>query len=113
MSLVEHAKYELSLLNNDKEFNESIIKAIEAFASYGHSGGSASVAIPMLTDLLQFKNLSPLTSNPKEWNQVGEEMWQSCRNSEAFSTDGGKTYYILSEVNEHPNLFHRAERFNG
>lgn len=96
-NFVEHAKRELSLLGNDDEFNNSIIKSIEAFASYGHSGGSASVAIPLLNDLLQFKNISPLTDNKNEWNEVGRNTWQSRRNPEAFSEDSGKTYYLLSE----------------
>jgi hypothetical protein len=98
MSLVQHAKRELALTTNDAEFNKAIIKAIEAFASYGHSGGSASIGIEILYDLLKFKNLTPLTDNPEEWNHVGSDMWQSSRNSEAFSTDGGSTYYLLSEV---------------
>lgn len=96
MSLVEHAKRELSLLDNDEDFNNCIIKSVEAFASYGHSGGSASYAIPLLYDLLQFKNIAPLTDNPKEWNEVGDGIFQNSRNSEAFSTDGGRTYYVLS-----------------
>lgn len=96
-NLVEHAKRELSLISNDEAFNHSIIKAVEGFSSYGHSGGSASVAIPMLNALLQFKNLSPLTNDPNEWNEVGTNVWQSARDSEAFSDDGGKTYYLLSE----------------
>lgn len=98
MSLVEHAKRELDLLENDEDFNQSILKAVAAFAEYGHSGGSASYAIPLLNDLLQFKPLSPLTDDPKEWNEVGTDVWQSCRNPEAFSTDGGATYYLLSEM---------------
>lgn len=97
MSLVDHAKRELALAGNDDEFNNCIIKAVDAFASYGHSGGSASVGIHILHDLLQFKNLTPLTDNPVEWNEVGTGIWQSNRNSEAFSKDGGKTYYLLSE----------------
>lgn len=107
MSLVDHAKRELALLDNDEDFNNAIIKSVEAFASYGHSGGSASYAIPLLNDLLQFKNISPLTDDPDEWTHIydGDPMaappepgvWQSRRNSEAFSNDGGKTYYLLSE----------------
>lgn len=100
MNLVEHAKRELALAGNDEDFNNSIIKAVEAFASYGHSGGSASVAVPMLNDLLQYKNLTPLTDHWDEWMEV--EMgdipcWQSIRNPEAFSHDHGYTYYLLSE----------------
>lgn len=104
MSLVEHAKREMEILGVEKDFSDCILKSVEAFASYGHSGGSASVAIPMLHELLQFKNLSPLTDNPDEWIHhtsptvsFGEQVWQSSRCSEAFSSDGGKTYYLLSE----------------
>jgi hypothetical protein len=118
-NLVEHAKRELALAGNDADFNQSIIKAVEAFASYGHSGGSASVAIPMLNDLLQFKNLTPLTDDPSEWNIVDDAMqpdgvrcWQSNRNSEAFSHDHGKTYYLLSEGSnsKHPEPLHETVR---
>lgn len=97
-SLVEHAKRELALIGNDANFNNSIIDAISEFAKYGHSGGSASVAIPMLNALLQFKNLTPLTDDILEWNEVGPDTWQSNRNPEAFSDDGGKTYTLISET---------------
>lgn len=103
-NLVDHAKRELALAENDEDFNNSIIRAVEAFSSYGHSGGSASIGISMLNDLLRYKNLTPLTNDPDEWNHVSEEVWgvkggvwQSNRNPEAFSNDGGKTYYILSD----------------
>lgn len=115
MSLVEHAKCELALAGNDEDFNNSIIKAVEAFSEYGHSGGSASVAIPMLYDLLQFKNLTPLTNDPNEWNHIEEAVagvsggtWQSRRNPAAFSDDGGKTYYILSEQDGVDRVVHTS-----
>lgn len=96
-NLVKHARRELERCGNDDDFDSSIINAVKAFAKYGHSGGSASVAIPLLNELLQFHNITPLTDDPKEWNEVGDEMWQSARNSEAFSEDGGKTYRLVSE----------------
>lgn len=115
MSLVDHARRELELLGTkkeDPEMVECLLKAVEAFAEYGHSGGSASWAIPVLNDLLQFKNLSPLTDNPMEWMQVGTDMWQSTRRADAFSPDKGKTYYLLSEGanshNQQPR--HESER---
>lgn len=110
-NLVAHATRELSLIHNDKKFNDCIINAIRAFAQYGHSGGSAGVGIHILYDLLQYKNLSPLTNDPKEWNEVGPNAWQSSRNSEAFSHDGGKTYYLLSENKdyEHPEVIYDSE----
>ena len=120
-TLVEHARRELSLIGQteeDPEFTKSIIKAVEGFTSYGHSGGSAPIGIGMLTELLQFKNLSPLTDNPDEWMQHGEDVWpepggiwQNKRNSEAFSKDGGKTYYLLSEGGreDHPEPIHYSK----
>lgn len=100
--LVQHAIRELALVDNDKAFNDCIINAVREFAKYGHSGGSAGVAIHILNDLLQFQNLSPLTDDPDEWMLIeeaiaGPNCWQSRRNPEAFSNDGGKTYYLLSE----------------
>src|SRR5688572_21822493 len=43
--LVRHARRELELAGNEKRFNNTIINAIREFSKYGHSGGSASVAI--------------------------------------------------------------------
>ncbi len=118
-NLVDHAKRELALAGNDEAFDNSIIKAVEAFASYGHSGGSASVGIQLLNDLLQFKNLTPLTDNPDEWIHIhedvweGDSVWQNCRNGEAFSNDEGKTYYLLSEGGNNQNRvpLHESVRF--
>jgi hypothetical protein len=106
-NLVMHARRELERLNNDDDFNRSILNAIRGFTSYGHSGGSAEVAISIIHDLLQFKNISPLTNDPKEWAHSTEEVfgepggvWQNRRCGEAFSSDGGKTYTLLSEKEE-------------
>lgn len=104
-TLVEHARREMNLVETDPWFIEGMIKVVQAFADMGHSGGSASVAIPMLNDLLLRKPLSPLTDDPDEWIDQSEmtatpnvSLWQSARNSEAFSLNRGKTYYLLSET---------------
>ncbi len=97
-NLVDHARRELELIREGPEFIEGYLKVIEAFAEVGHSGGSAAVAIPVINELLQFKNLSPLTDDPDEWMKISDEdCWQCRRNPEAFSNDSGKTYYLLSE----------------
>jgi hypothetical protein len=98
-NLVEHAKRELELLGEtDEEYINGILQVVNAFAAFGHSGGSASVAIPTIHELLQFHTLTPLTNNPEEWNEVAEGVWQNSRNPEAFSGDEGVTYYLLSEM---------------
>jgi hypothetical protein len=118
MSLVEHARRELELCGQyreDPEFAASIVKAVEGFVSYGHSGGSAGVGIHMLNDLLQGKSLSPLTDDPAEWMHVGEQtprtptgkgqVWQSRRQSDAFSEDEGKTYYLVDDWSDNSDSF--------
>lgn len=104
MSLVEHAQRELELSgqwSEDPAYSQSIVCAIAAFASYGHSGGSAMVAIAQLHALLQFKPLSPLTSDPDEWidqsEASGRPMWQNRRDPSVFSEDGGQTWYSVED----------------
>src|SRR5258707_1362443 len=100
LSLIEHARRELELCGQTAEdpgYADSIIQAVAAFAAYGHSGGSAMVAREQLHTLLDFGTLSPLTSDPEEWdNQSGissSPLWQNRRNSKAFSSDGGQTWW--------------------
>ena len=112
-NLVAHARCELELVNSraqpGDEYSQNdidgFLKVIQAFADMGHSGGSAPFAIGIISDLLQYKPLAPLTDDPDEWEFHGEEkwgekggVWQNKRHSEAFSHDGGKSYYLLSEI---------------
>lgn len=112
-NLIEHAKRELELVgqfDEDPAFAVSVLAAVSAFAAYpGHSGGSAMVGMQMLSELLQFRNLSPLTNDPDEWVKHSPEMWdgknhvwQNNRRSDAFSNDGGLTYYTLEERDNPP-----------
>ena len=96
-NLVDHAIRELDLLGEEPETIKGYLRVIQAFAEMGHSGGSAACAVPVIGMLLQYRNLTPLTSDPREWNDVGYELWQNARCSEAFSYDGGKTYWLLSD----------------
>lgn len=124
-NLVTHARRELKVIGEDKYHSEKLVEMVEIFASMGHSGGSAGVAIAQLTALLEFQNLSPLTDDEDEWyfhanvdfglpkdaweNGSGG-VWQNKRNGEAFSNDGGKTYYLLSEGGnaQNPNPMHHS-----
>lgn len=102
-NLVTHARRELELVGEEQDVIEWFLRVVKEFASYGHSGGSASVCIPRLNQLLCYENLTPLTDDPKEWIQHTPDVfppdgvWQNSRNGAAFSNDGGKTYYLLSE----------------
>ncbi len=101
-NLVDHARRELELCGqtaSDPGYAASLIAAVAAFASYGHSGGSAAVAIEQLHTLLQFRTLAALTSNPGEWydrsRMSSSPLWQNKRDPAAMSIDGGKTWYYV------------------
>lgn len=100
-NLRDHAKYELELIGEEPETIEWYLKVVDAFSSFGHSGGSASVTIPVLYKLLNYENLKPLTSDPDEWidhgSISGAPLWQNKRNSRYFSTDGGKSWYKVED----------------
>lgn len=108
-NLVEHARRELKRsgwFDDDSDYGgmigDAVEELIELFAKQGHSGMSASIVRLLFWDLSNFKALSPLTDDSAEWVDVaelspGRGLWQNRRNSEAFSHDGGKTYYLLSE----------------
>lgn len=106
-NLVRHAREELrraGLFDDDAdygpEFAEHIVNVVAIFATGGHSGGSAALAIALLERLLCFEPLTPLTRDPAEWNNVGEGMWQNRRCPSTFSVDGGQTWYDLNDIKE-------------
>jgi len=109
-NLVSHAEFELrraGLFDKDSDYGgmiaEGIMKIVQVFSDEGHSGCSASMTVSILENLLRFKPLTPLTSDPEEWMEIGEDMrfeklvpvWQNRRQSSCFSNDGGKTYYDI------------------
>lgn len=111
-NLMNHAKRELDAIGEEPEIVKGYLDMIQIFADMGHSGYSGMYFIQVLTRLLDFQNLKPLTESPTEWNHVGDDLWQSARNGEAFSNDGGKTYWLLSERPKRGNKkgpLHRSE----
>jgi hypothetical protein len=108
MALLEFARDEMQragLYNADCDYGAGEIavcveKMVEAFSSFGHSGGSAAMTLAVFDKVIRFKPLTPLTSDPAEWFDVsesmgGESMWQNRRSPSVFSKDGGKTWSDL------------------
>ncbi len=98
-NLVKHARHELALIGEDAEVINWYIRVIREYSSFGHSGGSHMAILPVLTKLLDFKPLMPLTNDPREWMRHGEDVWgepggvwQNVRDGRKFSKDGGLTY---------------------
>jgi hypothetical protein len=106
-NLVEYAKSELARIPiNDHIEDEMeihmqshILKMVEEFSKEGHSGFSANMAIAMLTRLLSYKPLSPLTGEDDEWMEVSEDHFQNKRYSSVFKDKNtGKAYDIDGKV---------------
>lgn len=121
MNLVDFAKVELDKIIKDskddseiemqKEINKDILEIINVFAKQGHSGFTADYCIRVLSRLLRYKPLTPLTGEDDEWesNPFDTELLQNKRypavfkdvkngnafNTEAkiFSDDDGETWY--------------------
>lgn len=114
-SLIEHARKELVFLGESDRTISAYIDVLQSFSDMSSLGLSPEDIVPVITKLLYFKNLTPLTDDPSEWAEVGtnsgmtKSLWQSTRDAQAFSTDAGKTYYILSERDVDPNSIHTSE----
>ena len=124
MTLIEYAKRELEIAgvggpdNYGDLLPQAVLELIEVFSKQGHSGSSAGMVIQLFSDLASYKNLTPLTDNPDEWHHYAEDIagveggfWHNIRNGEAFSHDGGKTYYLLSECgnDKHREPLHTSD----
>ena len=107
-SLVRFARKELKLAgmyDEDADYGsgviaDHVIALISLFESEGHSGGSAMLTLQLFDALARFKPLTSLTTDPEEWMEVGTAVWQSRRNPEVFSDDGGKTAYECGNKNK-------------
>lgn len=109
-NLVAHAERELEELNrrqppvgNDMDpewsnmIDEAVVGLVKTFAHQRHSGGSAMTTLALFDELVRFNALSPLTTDPKDWVEVGEDLHQNRRQSSCFSNNGGKTYWNIEE----------------
>ena len=103
-NLVKHAKREMELAglyDEDADYGglipDAVMNVVEAFAKDGHSGGSAAVTLAIVEKVLRFETLTPITSNPMEWNHIADDLWQSNRDPRMFSTDAGQTWYNVDD----------------
>jgi len=109
LSLLSYAESELDHigLTEEDEYNgmmrKHILHMIKEFADEGHSGFSAQYAIDILSKLLSFKPLTPLTGEDDEWCDVSEysgtTTYQNKRCSSVFKEGkGGEAYNIDGKV---------------
>lgn len=111
-NLLSHAVEELERLEKlsdepmddmTADIHADILRMIKIFSQRGHSGSSAEWTINVLFKLLNFENLTELTSDSDEWidrtkENGGKTMFQSKRKYSVFTTDTTfKTAYDLEE----------------
>lgn len=109
-NLTEHAKLELRLAgmyDEDVDYGEGaiakcVMELIEVLSSQEHSGGSHAMTMAIFDKLSRFENLTPISSDPSEWNCVSDmcdhETWQNQRRGTTFSLDGGQTWYDIDDA---------------
>jgi hypothetical protein len=111
--LSKHAIGELSLIKEDPKIILWYVSVIEAFNIMQLGPEAADHCIGTLNQLLRYGNLAPLTNEPKEWVQIGDDLWQSIRNRDAFSNNGGTTYKLYSANNDVEHETMKMEQSNG
>jgi hypothetical protein len=105
VTLYDHAAFELDRLGEDPELVSAILTTIHLIeekhdldrVAHGFMAGYFKF-------LLQGKPLTVLTSDPDEWEALhhpdkpsDDPLWISKRDRDAVSTNGGKTYFLMSE----------------
>lgn len=104
-----HRELELAgLFGPDADYDgmtgKCVMDLVKLFGSQGHSGMSAMLVSELFSRLVDGEALTPLTNNPDEWmdrsDVSGVPLWQNNRNSKAFSSNGGTTYWVLDAVSD-------------
>lgn len=111
--LTVHIVNELTLLGSDEETIEKFLKIVRLIDEIDSSSGPPFKFLNSYRRLIKEKNLTPLSDDAEEWEpieNVSEDypdgLWASRRNKEAFSEDGGRTYFLIVDVVE--NFAQRA-----
>ena len=110
-NLYEHAKDEMNLVWHEEDEMQDVIKdcvldIVSVFSAQGHSGFSAPYTINVLTKLLAFEPLGPLTGEDHEWCWLdsGDEMKaQNKRDGRVFLRGDGSAYFIEGKVFREPS----------
>lgn len=111
-NLQEHAKEELARIGlsvfskdpMDRAMYQNIMSVITLFSGQGHSGGSAGYAIGILSRLMKYEPIAPLTGADDEWIEMdeavaGRKMWQNKRCAgRVIKEADGKCYDLEGKV---------------
>lgn len=101
-ALGDHAIYELTYQGITGTDYDNIVNIVGTFASYTDLAERDAILQKVLA-LLQFKPLSALTNESDQWVDRsptigGNPLWQSKRDPDAWSHDGGLSFYYSSKT---------------
>lgn len=84
----------------NREMRWHALELMEVFYNQGHSGCSANYLLGLITRLMDFKCLSPLTGDDAEWQHIQDDppLWQNRRYSAVFKGGDGRAYDINARV---------------
>ena len=109
MNLEHYAQAELQaagLFDKTSDYGgmlgEATMRLIRVFATEGHSGFSASLAIKLFEKLARFEPITPLTGNDDEWVGVSSGLFQNRRCSTVFKSPDG-AYDIEGRIFREPD----------
>lgn len=112
-NLVEFAKSELNRLLKtctdsedlklQQNINDDILRVIKQFGEQGHTGTTARYCISILTSLLNWRPLSPLTGEDSEWEDVssyygGKQLVYQNKRCPAVFKEDGKCYNVEGKI---------------
>ena len=102
----KHAIVELSLIKEEPKIVLWYVSILEAYNAMNLTEEASDHCLQTLTRLIRYENLAPLTDEPMEWVKVADDIWQSIRNYDAYSNNGGETFKLHSENNnvEHATM---------
>jgi hypothetical protein len=99
-AMSKHAIVELSLIKEEPKIVLWYVSILEAYNAMNLTEEASDHCLQTLNRLIRYENLAPLTNEPMEWVKVADDLWQSIRNYDAFSNNGGETYKLYSENND-------------
>lgn len=108
-NLMQHADRELPPPGDDEMqalMNTQLKELVLVFSTHGHSGFSAAWARALLSKLLAYEPIGPLTGEPHEWVEVGAGVFQNNRCGRVFKQAdrfNGQAYYLDGIVWEEPD----------
>lgn len=100
---MKHAKRELELVPELREFHTEILNLVDKFMESGQTNHTAKYYAKWITDvvykLMMFEPLTPLTGEDDEWNgRISSIGQQNTRLSSVFKYEDGRAYYTEAVV---------------